>query len=104
MGDPLPGEAAGRFYNAVQVVTHDGAILGAYDKTHLVPFGEYVPAPVEALIRAAGLREFVAIRAASPRPRAGCRSPFRACPRWPRACATRRSSRAPSWRRGRARA
>jgi apolipoprotein N-acyltransferase len=61
MGDPLPGEAAGRFYNAVQVVAHDGAILGAYDKTHLVPFGEYVPAPVEALIRAAGLREFVAI-------------------------------------------
>jgi apolipoprotein N-acyltransferase len=61
MGAPLPGEAAGRFYNAVQVVAHDGALLNAYDKTHLVPFGEYVPAPVEALIRAAGLREFVHI-------------------------------------------
>lgn len=61
MGEPLPGEEAGRFFNAIQVVAQDGTILASYDKTHLVPFGEYVPAPVAALIRAVGLRAFVHI-------------------------------------------
>ncbi|WP_114944173.1 apolipoprotein N-acyltransferase [Microvirga calopogonii] len=61
MDDPLPGEAVGKFYNAIQVIDEKGTILGAYDKVHLVPFGEYVPKFLDALIRAAGLRQFVHI-------------------------------------------
>ena len=59
MEDPLPGEIVGRFFNAIQVVSHDGTVTGSYDKVHLVPFGEYLPSPVEALVRAIGLRQFV---------------------------------------------
>ncbi|MBL0403603.1 apolipoprotein N-acyltransferase [Microvirga aerilata] len=61
MDEPLPGEEAGRFFNAVQVIDEKGTILGSYDKVHLVPFGEYVPKFLDALIRAVGLREFVHI-------------------------------------------
>ena len=59
MEDPLPGEIVGRFFNAIQVVSHDGTVTGSYDKVHLVPFGEYLPSSVEALVRAIGLRQFV---------------------------------------------
>src|SRR5918993_2292465 len=61
MDEPLPGEAVGKFYNAIQVIDEKGTILGSYDKVHLVPFGEYVPKFLDALIRAMGLRQFVHI-------------------------------------------
>ncbi|MGO4570734.1 apolipoprotein N-acyltransferase [Microvirga sp. 2TAF3] len=61
MDDPLPGEAVGKFFNAIQVIDDKGTILGSYDKVHLVPFGEYVPKFLDALIRAVGLRQFVHI-------------------------------------------
>lgn len=61
MDEPLPGEAVGKFYNAIQVIDDRGTIVGSYDKVHLVPFGEYVPKFLDALIRAVGLREFVHI-------------------------------------------
>jgi apolipoprotein N-acyltransferase len=47
------------FYNALQVVGADGAILDSYDKLHLVPFGEYLPAFADEFLRAIGLRQFV---------------------------------------------
>lgn len=61
MDEPLPGEAVGKFFNAIQVIDEKGTILGNYDKVHLVPFGEYVPKLLDSLIRAVGLRQFVHI-------------------------------------------
>ena len=58
--EPLPGERP-RFFNSVLVIGEDGVVGGAYDKVHLVPFGEYLPEPVDRLLRALGLRQFVAI-------------------------------------------
>ena len=48
-----------RFFNAIQVVADDGTILGSYDKSHLVPFGEYFPHFLDATLRRLGLRQFV---------------------------------------------
>ena len=58
--EPLPGERL-RYFNAVMVIGSDGVISDSYDKVHLVPFGEYLPAPLDAALRALGLRQFVAI-------------------------------------------
>ena len=38
-----PGEKPTRAYNSIYVIDHDGSILSAYDKVHLVPFGEFLP-------------------------------------------------------------
>lgn len=59
-GDGAP-DGKRRFFNAIEVVDHDGAIAATYDKVHLVPFGEYVPAFVERLLGALGIRQFVQI-------------------------------------------
>ncbi|MBB4038867.1 apolipoprotein N-acyltransferase [Microvirga flocculans] len=61
MDMPLPGEAVGKFFNAIQVIDDRGTILSSYDKVHLVPFGEYVPKFLDSLIKALGLRQFVHI-------------------------------------------
>ena len=60
-GEALPGESGRRFYNSIQAVAPDGAIVATYDKVHLVPFGEYVPAFLDRALRAIGLRQFVHI-------------------------------------------
>ncbi|WP_425463692.1 apolipoprotein N-acyltransferase [Methylobacterium oryzihabitans] len=58
--EPLPGERL-RFYNAIMVIGPDGFVGSTYDKVHLVPFGEYLPAPVDEILRALGLKQFVAV-------------------------------------------
>lgn len=57
----LDGErlSEARAYNALQVVDGSGQIVASGDKTHLVPFGEYLPA--SGVLRAIGLRQFVAL-------------------------------------------
>jgi apolipoprotein N-acyltransferase len=40
--NPPPGPVD-RVWNSIEAVDADGAIVGNYDKAHLVPFGEYVP-------------------------------------------------------------
>lgn len=46
-----------RFYNSIYVIGDDGTIADAYDKVHLVPFGEYLPA--SRLLGPLGLRQLV---------------------------------------------
>ena len=58
--EPLPGERL-RYYNAIMAIEPGGRIVDTYDKVHLVPFGEYLPGPIDALLRGLGLRQFVAI-------------------------------------------
>jgi apolipoprotein N-acyltransferase len=60
-GAVLPGEAQPPIYNSIQVITRTGGIVAAYDKRHLVPFGEYLPAPFQSLLHCLGLTAFVAI-------------------------------------------
>jgi apolipoprotein N-acyltransferase len=58
--EPAPAEPGGRrFFNSIQVVQSGGIIGDTYDKVHLVPFGEYLPA--SGLLRAIGLQQFVHI-------------------------------------------
>jgi apolipoprotein N-acyltransferase len=47
------------FFNSIHVISRGGLILDTYDKTHLVPFGEYMPAG--RLFERFGLHHFVHI-------------------------------------------
>ena len=60
-GEELPGESRPPIFNSVQVVDDEGVIRASYDKVHLVPFGEYLPAVLDKLIRGVGLSEFVSV-------------------------------------------
>ncbi|MEI6484875.1 MAG: apolipoprotein N-acyltransferase [Sphingomonadales bacterium] len=46
-----------RYANSLFVLSHDGRILGRYDKAHLVPLGEYVP--WRALLEPLGIARLV---------------------------------------------
>jgi apolipoprotein N-acyltransferase len=53
------GQKNQHYFNSIQIVAKDGVISDSYDKVHLVPFGEYLPAPFQAILTKIGLRQFV---------------------------------------------
>ncbi|GJE15893.1 apolipoprotein N-acyltransferase [Methylobacterium marchantiae] len=58
--EPLPNERP-RFFNSILTISAGPKLGDIYDKVHLVPFGEYLPGPLDAVLRAVGLRQFVSI-------------------------------------------
>ena len=48
-----------RAFNSVFVIGHGGEILSAYDKVHLVPFGEYLP--FRNFLESLGIRQLIAL-------------------------------------------
>jgi len=45
------------YFNSLFIFSHGGKMVGVYDKSHLVPFGEYLPLP--QLLHALGLSKLV---------------------------------------------
>ena len=54
-----PDARVTRAYNSVYVIDHAGSILAAYDKVHLVPFGEYLP--FQAVLERLGLMQLTKV-------------------------------------------
>ena len=57
---PTAGEVRHRWYNSIYALGRDAEILAAYDKAHLVPFGEYLP--FQELAESLGLRQLTKLR------------------------------------------
>ena len=53
----VPGADAPRVFNSIYVLNEEGVIEEAYDKVHLVPFGEYLP--LRGMLEGLGLRQLV---------------------------------------------
>jgi len=49
-----------RYHNSLYVITDEGEISATYDKTHLVPFGEYLP--LQELLERIGLQQLTRIK------------------------------------------
>lgn len=57
---PAAGEVRHRWYNSIYALGRDAEILAAYDKAHLVPFGEYLP--FQDTLERLGLRQLTKLR------------------------------------------
>lgn len=57
---PAAGEVRHRWYNSIYAIGAGAEILAAYDKAHLVPFGEYLP--FQDLLESLGLRQLTKLR------------------------------------------
>ncbi|WP_264049231.1 apolipoprotein N-acyltransferase [Methylobacterium flocculans] len=55
------GEERPRFFNSILTIASGPSFGDIYDKVHLVPFGEYLPGPLDATLRALRIRQFVSI-------------------------------------------
>jgi apolipoprotein N-acyltransferase len=55
-GSPRPR----RIFNSILVFGEEGSLAARYDKTHLVPFGEYLP--LQSLLEAVGLQQLTRLR------------------------------------------
>ncbi len=85
------GFIAQRIYNSLLVIDDQGVVLDAYDKIHLVPFGEYLP--FQDFLESLGFMQLTGVRggfSAGTGPRLHRRFPARR--RQARSSATRSSS------------
>jgi apolipoprotein N-acyltransferase len=58
--DLPPGSRITRAYNSIYIIDHDGSVLQAYDKLHLVPFGEFLP--FQDLLERLGLEQLTRVQ------------------------------------------
>jgi apolipoprotein N-acyltransferase len=58
--DVPPGARITHAYNSIYVIGDDGGFLSVYDKTHLVPFGEYLP--LRGVLEKLGLEQLTRVR------------------------------------------
>ncbi len=59
-GDPAPAAGRRQAFNSLIAIAPDGRPVSIYDKTHLVPFGEYLP--LQPLLQQIGLEKLVGWR------------------------------------------
>src|SRR5690606_13217826 len=57
IADELAQDVDNPGYNSILTINTDGEIVGSYDKSHLVPFGEYLP--FSDFWKLFGIRQFV---------------------------------------------
>lgn len=60
MEAPAAGEDRPRFYNSIYALGRGAEVLATYDKSHLVPFGEYLP--FQDFLESLGLRQLTKLQ------------------------------------------